>query len=194
MDAGREDRESGNRVPYDYLVNSTGPKLNFGATEGLGPGKNSLSVCTPDHARETAPSCKRLIERMKKGEQKRFVVGTGHGTCTCEGAAFEYVVNLEFELRAQGVRDKAEIIYLSNEYELGDFGMDGVRFRQLRLCDAEQYFHRVALSPNAESTGSRGLTSRKSNPGARTTRRLMGKRRKFHSIWRCSCRHFPAWD
>ena len=117
------------RIAYDYLVNATGPKLNFGATEGLGPGKNSLSVCTPDHARETASTLQQMIERMKKGEKKRFIVGTGHGTCTCEGAAFEYVVNLEFELRAQGVRDKAEIIYLSNEYELGDFGMDGVRFR-----------------------------------------------------------------
>jgi sulfide:quinone oxidoreductase len=117
------------RVPYDYLVNATGPKLNFGATEGLGPGKNSLSVCTPDHASETASVLHQLIEQMKRGDKKRFVVGTGHGTCTCEGAAFEYVVNLEFELRAHGVRDKAEIIYLSNEYELGDFGMDGVRFR-----------------------------------------------------------------
>ncbi len=118
------------RVPYDYLVNCTGPKLNFGATEGLGPGKHSLSVCTPDHARETASALQGLIERMKRGEKKRFVVGTGHGMCTCEGAAFEYVVNLEFELRAHGVRDKAEIVYLSNEYELGDFGMDGVRIRR----------------------------------------------------------------
>lgn len=117
-------------VPYDYLVNATGPKLNFGATEGLGPGKHSLSVCTAAHAKETAGAFLDLIERMKKGERKRFLVGTGHGTCTCEGAAFEYVVNLEFELRAHGVRDKAEVVYLSNEYELGDFGMDGVRIRR----------------------------------------------------------------
>lgn len=25
------------RVAYDFLINATGPKLNFGATEGLGP-------------------------------------------------------------------------------------------------------------------------------------------------------------
>lgn len=73
------------QVPYDYLVNATGPKLNFGATEGLGPGKHSLSVCTPAHAKETAGAFLDLIERMKRGERKRFVVGTGHGTCTCEG-------------------------------------------------------------------------------------------------------------
>ena len=49
-------------------------------------------------------------------------MGVGHGSCTCDGAAFEYVVNLEFELRAHKVRGKAEIIFVTNEYELGDFG------------------------------------------------------------------------
>ncbi|MCL5744086.1 MAG: NAD(P)/FAD-dependent oxidoreductase [Acidobacteria bacterium] len=118
------------RVPYDFLLNATGPKLNFGATDGLGPGKHSLSVCTADHAAETARAFLELVERMKRGERKRFLIGMGHGLCTCQGAAFEYVVNLEFELRAHKVRDRAEIIYLSNEYHLGDFGMDGVHIRQ----------------------------------------------------------------
>src|SRR5579863_435767 len=117
-------------VSYDFLINATGPKLNFGATEGLGPGKSSFSVCTPGHAQETSRVFLEQIERMKHGERKRFVVGTGHGMCTCEGAAFEYAVNLEFELRAHGVRDKAEVVYLSNEYELGDFGMDGVHIKR----------------------------------------------------------------
>lgn len=117
-------------VPYDFLVNATGPKLKFEATKGLGPDNNSLSVCTSDHAAETAKRFLQHVEEMKKGALKRFIVGTGHGSCTCEGAAFEYVVNLEFELRARGVRDKAEVIYLSNEYELGDFGMDGIFIRR----------------------------------------------------------------
>ena len=116
-------------VTYDFLVNATGPKLNFAATEGLGPGKNSLSVCTADHAVETAKAFLALVEQMKRGDRKRFVVGTGHGSCTCEGAAFEYVVNLEFELRNHGVRDKADILFVTNEYELGDFGVDGVHIR-----------------------------------------------------------------
>jgi sulfide:quinone oxidoreductase len=118
------------RLPYDYLINATGPKLNFGATEGLGPGMNSLSVCTADHAEETAREFKTIVERMKRGERQRFLVGTGHGSCTCEGAALEYVVNLEFELRAHGVRDKADIVFITNEYELGDLGIDGVHIRR----------------------------------------------------------------
>ncbi len=110
-------------------MNATGPKLNFGVTEGPGPGKNSFSACTADHAEETAKTLLALVERMKRGDRKRFVVGTGHGSCTCERAAFEYVVNLEFELRNHGVRDEADILFVTNEYELGDFGVDGVHIR-----------------------------------------------------------------
>jgi sulfide:quinone oxidoreductase len=119
------------RVPYDYLVNATGPKLNFHATTGLGPEQgNSVSVCTPDHATEAAERLFESIERMKRGEKQKLVIGTGHGKCTCQGAAFEYIVNLEFELKRHGVRDKAELYWLSNEYELGDFGMGGMHLKR----------------------------------------------------------------
>ena len=117
-------------VRYDFLVNATGPKLNFGATEGLGPEGHSLSVCTESHAAQTAKALDVAVERMKRGERQRFVVGTGHGGCTCQGAAFEYIVNLEFELRARKVRDRADIVWLSNEYEMGDFGMGGMHIRR----------------------------------------------------------------
>jgi len=118
------------RIPYDYLINATGPKLAFEATPGLGPKGHSLSVCTAPHALEASMALDESVARMRKGERQRFLVGTGHGTCTCQGAAFEYIVNLEFELRARGVRDKADITYLSNEFELGDFGMGGIHIRR----------------------------------------------------------------
>jgi sulfide:quinone oxidoreductase len=117
-------------IRYDFLINATGPKLNFAATEGLGPGANSLSVCTHGHAAESAAALDVAVERMRRGERQTFVVGTGHGACTCEGAAFEYIVNLEFELRARKVRERADIVWLTNEYELGDFGMAGMHIRR----------------------------------------------------------------
>lgn len=89
-----------------------------------------MSVCTTDHAEETSRVFLETIEMMKRGEKKRFLIGVGHGSCTCEGAAFEYVVNLEFELRAHGVRDRAEITFITNEFELGDFGVDGMHIRR----------------------------------------------------------------
>lgn len=118
------------RIPYDFLINATGPKLNFGATEGLGPEKNSQSVCTYRHAKQAADALAESIERMRRGERQRFLIGTGHGMCTCQGAAFEYLFNLEHELRLQGVRDQAELHWLSNEYEVGDFGMGGIHIRR----------------------------------------------------------------
>ncbi|MHB1569789.1 MAG: NAD(P)/FAD-dependent oxidoreductase [Solirubrobacteraceae bacterium] len=118
-------------VRYDFLINATGPALRFDKTEGLGPDEgNSLSVCLPQHAAQTAAALDEEVERMRRGERRRFLVGVGHGTCTCEGAAFEYIVNLEFELRNRGVRDRAEITWITNEYELGDFGMGGMHLRR----------------------------------------------------------------
>jgi len=117
-------------VPYDYLVNATGPRLNFGATPGLGPEANSLSVCTSDHAAQAGRALQDTIARLKKGERQTLVVGVGHGLCTCEGAAFEYVFNVDFVLREAGVRDRARLVFLTNEAELGDFGVGGTHMRR----------------------------------------------------------------
>lgn len=117
------------QLTYDFLINATGPKLDFEATPGLGPKANSLSVCTPFHAADSSKALDETVERMKRGERQRFIIGMGHGGATCQGAAFEYIVNLEFELRARGVREKADITYLTNEYEVGDFGMGGINLR-----------------------------------------------------------------
>lgn len=115
------------KVSYDFLINATGPKLNFEATPGLLPGTNkTFSVCTYGHADHAWQGLSELIQQMKKGKQVKILIGTGHAKATCQGAAFEYILNVEQELRRHKVRDKAEITWISNEYELGDFGMDGM--------------------------------------------------------------------
>ncbi len=118
------------KIEYDYLINATGPKLNFAATPGLGPEGHTVSVCTESHAIEAAQALKVVINKLKQGQKQTLVIGVGHGTCTCEGAAFEYAFNVEHELRQAGVRDLAEVIYLTNEFELGDFGVGGLTFTQ----------------------------------------------------------------
>ncbi len=115
------------KITYDFLINATGPKLNFEATEGLNPGTNkTYSVCTYTHADHAWEGLRALIEEMKKGKKAKIVIGTGHAKATCQGAAFEYILNVEQELRRHKVRDMAEITWISNEFELGDFGMDGM--------------------------------------------------------------------
>jgi sulfide:quinone oxidoreductase len=118
-------------ITYDYLINATGPKLNFGATEGLGPEHgHTVSVCTASHAVEANHKLEKIIDDLRKGEKRTIVIGTGHGMCTCQGAAFEYIYNVDHVLREAGVRDRARMVWISNEYELGDFGMGGVHIQR----------------------------------------------------------------
>lgn len=126
---GREGQTE--EVTYDYVINATGPKLNFGATEGLGPDAgHTVSVCTADHAIHANEAFQNCIEKMKQGERQKFLIGTGHGMCTCQGAAFEYIFNIDHELRKAGVRDLADLQWISNESFLGDFGIGGLHMKR----------------------------------------------------------------
>ena len=134
------------KVPYDYLINATGPKLNFEATEGLIPGKGNIaSVCTFGHASEAWTLFQEKLDKMKNGEKQIFVIGTGHPTATCQGAAFEYILNVDFEIKRRGLEKWSEIIWITNEYELGDFGMGGAFIKKGGFISntklfAESYF------------------------------------------------------
>ena len=141
-EAGKEGQTE--TIEYDYLVNATGPKLNFAATPGLGDanglGEHTVSVCTADHAVHAAAELKNSIEKMKNGERQKFLIGTGHGMCTCQGAAFEYIFNIEHELNKAGVRDMADMKWISNESFLGDFGMGGLHIKSMDYTVSSKIF------------------------------------------------------
>ena len=119
------------QLDYDYLVVATGPKLDFAATPGLGPDDGyTYSICTGPHAVETAEKYQKMVERAKAGEKLTFVIGTGHGAATCQGAAFEFISNVHKDLVKQKVRENITLKYLSNEPEPGDFGVRGLVVRQ----------------------------------------------------------------
>ncbi len=121
-------------VTYDYLINATGPKLNFGATPGLGEGttlgEHTVSVCTADHAVHANEELRKVFDKAKAGERQKILIGTGHGMCTCQGAAFEYIFNIEHEAKKAGVRDMVDIKWISNESFLGDFGIGGLHMNR----------------------------------------------------------------
>lgn len=145
------------RVDYDYLINATGPHLNFEGTPGLGPDiGNTYSICTPAHAEQTAKRYLQWVEELKKGRRATFVVGTGHGTCTCQGAAFEFISLMHNDLTDRGVRDQVDLKWLSNEPALGDFGIDGfetqmgpITFTSQDLADA--LFRDYRITPTIRS-------------------------------------------
>ena len=84
-------------ISYDFLVNATGPKLNFGATPGLGPDHgHTVSVCTASHALEANVKLQKTIDTMRSGKHCTIVIGTGHGMCTCQGAALAMLPTARF--------------------------------------------------------------------------------------------------
>jgi len=101
------------KIEFDYLVNATGPKLNFAATEGLGPDGYSESVCTYSHAGHTWEKLQVALDKMAKGEKQRFLIGTGHPMATCQGAAFEYALNVAFEINRVCLKTQAAYFILT---------------------------------------------------------------------------------
>ncbi len=136
------------KVEYDFLVNATGPKLNFDATEGLGPGKNTVSVCSYDHAAHAWEELQKSIKRMEEGKKQRFLIGTGHPMATCQGAAFEYALNIAFELKKRKLSHLADITWLSNEYEVGDFGMGGAFVKRGGYVTSTKVFTESVFAEN----------------------------------------------
>jgi len=124
------DNNKEENVEYDYIVNATGPKLNFAATEGLGPDKFTNSVCTYDHAEHSWKNLEASFKKMENGEKQTFLIGTGHPLATCQGAAFEYILNIAFEITKRKLNHLADIWWITNEYELGDFGMGGAYIKR----------------------------------------------------------------
>ncbi len=143
--AEKKDGSGSVKAEYDYLIVATGPHLNFEATPGLGPEKGyTYSICTMQHAIQSRDKFFEAVERMKKGENQKIVIGTGHPGATCQGAAFEYITNIHKELVRVGLRDKAELLWLSNEAFVGDFGVRGVNVKQKgRIVTSKEFIEAI---------------------------------------------------
>ncbi len=134
------------KIQYDYLINATGPRLNFAATEGLGPEGFTESVCTYTHAGHAWEKLQEALNKMANGQKQRFLIGTGHPTATCQGAAFEYALNVAFEINKRKLNHLAEITWITNEYEVGDFGMGGAFIKKGGYITSTRIFTESILS------------------------------------------------
>jgi sulfide:quinone oxidoreductase len=135
------------RVDYDYLIIATGPRLNWEGTKGLGPTNGyTHSVCWLDSAINSSRAYNEYLDRMRCGERVKIVIGVGHPESTCQGAAFEYLMNIHFDLVSHKLRDKADLFWLSNEPVLGDFGVGGVHFKKRGSINNSEIFIREIFS------------------------------------------------
>lgn len=112
---------NGDRVEYDYLLITTGPKLAFEEIEGIGPIDGfTHSICTVDHAETAYDAYQKLVKNPGP-----IVVGAVQGA-SCFGPAYEYAFILDTDLRKRKVRDQIPMTYITSEPYIGHLGLGGV--------------------------------------------------------------------
>ncbi len=112
---------NGDRVEYDYLLITTGPKLAFEEIEGIGPIDGfTHSICTVDHAETAYDAYQKLVKNPGP-----IVVGAVQGA-SCFGPAYEYAFILDADLRKRKVRDQIPMTYITSEPYIGHLGLGGV--------------------------------------------------------------------
>lgn len=112
--------DDGSRLPYDYLVVATGPKLAFDEIPGMGPEAHTQSVCTLPHAERAHAAYLRFLEQPGP-----IVVGAAQGA-SCFGPAYEFAMILDADLRKRKLRHQVPITFVTSEPYIGHLGLGGV--------------------------------------------------------------------
>ncbi|WP_027330295.1 NAD(P)/FAD-dependent oxidoreductase [Marinimicrobium agarilyticum] len=108
------------KVDFDYLIITTGPKLAFDEIPGFGPDGFTQSVCTNPHAQSTFAAYEKFLENPGP-----IVVGAVQGA-SCFGPAYEFAFILDADLRKRKLRHKVPMTYVSSEPYIGHMGLGGV--------------------------------------------------------------------
>ena len=110
--------DTGEAVPYDFLIVATGLRLNYGEIEGMDPGligkEGIASIYNgPDAA---AASWQALSAFVDQGGRAVFTRPATE--MKCAGAPLKYTFLAEDRLTRNGTRSKSEVVYNSNNKAL----------------------------------------------------------------------------
>jgi sulfide:quinone oxidoreductase len=138
--------QNGDKVHYDYLVITTGPKLSFDEVEGAGPhGGFTQSICSIDHAEKCFEDFQKLCDSPGP-----VIIGAMPGA-SCFGPAYEYTMILDAALRKKKMRSKVSITYVTAEPYIGHLGLDGVGDSK-GIMEHEYRDHDIRWITNAKTT------------------------------------------
>jgi sulfide:quinone oxidoreductase len=110
----------GSSLAYDYLVIATGPELAFDEIEGLGPERNTHSICDVDHATHANETWEAFC-----ADPGPVVIGAVQGA-SCYGPAYEFAMIVDADLRRRKIRDKVPMTFVTAEPYVGHLGVGGV--------------------------------------------------------------------
>lgn len=120
-DANRVCLQDGTLLEYAYLVVATGVSMNFDFLDGLRPEDNKIqNIVIPKLAMKTQEAFEELVN-----DPGPVIVGATQGA-SCMGAAYEYLFNMDKELRRHKVRDQVKLYWITPEPYIGHFGIDGM--------------------------------------------------------------------
>ncbi|MBM3350505.1 MAG: NAD(P)/FAD-dependent oxidoreductase [Betaproteobacteria bacterium] len=112
---------NGEKLSYDYLVITTGPKLAFDEVPGSGPhGGYTHSICSTDHAESAWGAYQEFLK-----DPGPVITGAMPGA-SCFGPAYEYTFIINRDLRKRKIRNKVPITYVTSEPYIGHLGLGGV--------------------------------------------------------------------
>ncbi|UCC81906.1 MAG: FAD-dependent oxidoreductase [Gemmatimonadota bacterium] len=112
---------SGSTHDYDFVVVATGAELVWGSVPGVGPEAFTRSIFTPRDATRTYEAFQEFVKNPGPA-----VVGAVPGA-SCMGAGYEYLFNLDHQLRKRRVRKQVPITWITPEPQLGHFGIGGIK-------------------------------------------------------------------
>jgi len=112
--------EDGERIAYDYLVITTGPRLAFEEVPGSGPQGHTQSICTVDHAEKAYGQYQAFLENPGPA-----VIGAMPGA-SCFGPAYEFAFIFTRDLETRRLRHKVPITFVTPEPYIGHLGLGGV--------------------------------------------------------------------
>ncbi|MCL2346147.1 MAG: NAD(P)/FAD-dependent oxidoreductase [Desulfobulbus sp.] len=111
----------GQRLAYDYLVITTGPKLSFDEVPGAGPENgHTHSICTIDHAEKAWADYQTFLENPGPA-----VIGAMPGA-SCFGPAYEFSFIFNKDLQRRKLRHKVPLTFVTSEPYIGHMGLGGV--------------------------------------------------------------------
>ena len=133
------------KVSYDYLIITTGPRLAFEEVEGSGPSAHTQSICSLPHAETAYEDFEKLA-----ADPGPAVVGA-MPFASCFGPAYEYAFILNRELQKRKIRDKVPMTYVTSEPYIGHLGLAGVGDSKSML-ESELRQHHITWICNAKTT------------------------------------------
>jgi sulfide:quinone oxidoreductase len=134
---------NGERLAYDYLVITTGPKLAFDEVPGAGPTGHTHSICTVDHAEKTYADYQEFLK-----DPGPAIIGAMPGA-SCFGPAYEFAFIFNRDLKRRKLRNKVPITYVTSEPYVGHLGLGGVGDSKSML-ESEFRSHDIKWMTNAK--------------------------------------------